>query len=81
MQKFDQYVKIVQLKTESRYVNWEPEALDKEMARLVKKLVTKHHKHQKQQLLEALRDAEELNDEERAAVLRQKLNTLIKERV
>lgn len=81
LQKFDQYVKIVQLKTESRYASWEPEALDKEMARLVKKLVTKHHKHQKQQLLDALRDAEELNDEERAAVLRQKLNALIKEKV
>lgn len=81
LQKFEQYVKIVQLKTESRYADWEPEALDKEMARLVKRLVTKHHQKQKQQLLSALRDAEELNDEERAVVLRQKLNALIKEKM
>lgn len=81
LQKFEQYVKIVQLKTDSRYADWEPEVLDKEMARLVKRLVTKHHQKQKQQLLSALRDAEELNDEERAVVLRQKLNALIKEKM
>ena len=42
LQKFEQYVKIVQLKSERRYMDWEPEALDSEMARLVKQLIRKH---------------------------------------
>lgn len=80
LQKFEQYVKIVQLKSDSRYANWELEALDKELARLVKKLVTKHRQNKKQQLLDKLRDAEELNNEELAGSLRQQLNALIKEK-
>lgn len=79
LQKFEQYVKIVQLKSDSRYANWEPEALDKEMARLVKRIVTKHREHKKQQLLHQLRDAEDMNDETQAEALRHALNALIKE--
>ena len=79
LQKFEQYVKIVQLKSERRYMDWEPEALDSEMARLVKQLIRKHRDTKKQQLLENLREAEELNDEARARTLRQQLNALIKE--
>ena len=79
LQKFEQYVKIVQLKSERRYMDWEPEALDSEMARLVKQLIRKHRDTKKQQLLEDLRDAEELSDEARARILRQQLNALIKE--
>ena len=79
LQKFEQYVKIVQLKSERRYMDWEPEALDSEMARLVKQLIRKHRDTKKQQLLEDLREAEELSDEARARTLRQQLNALIKE--
>ncbi len=79
LQKFEQYVKIVQLKSERRYMDWEPEALDSEMARLVKQLIRKHRDTKKQQLLEDLREAEELSDEARARILRQQLNALIKE--
>ena len=79
LQKFEQYVKIVQLKSERRYMDWEPEALDSEMARLVKQLIRKHRDTKKQQLLEDLRGAEELSDEARARILRQQLNALIKE--
>ena len=79
LQKFEQYVKIVQLKSERRYIDWEPEALDSEMARLVKQLIRKHRDTKKQQLLEDLREAEELSDEARARILRQQLNALIKE--
>ena len=79
LQKFEQYVKIVQLKSERRYMDWEPEALDSEMARLVKQLIRKHRNTKKQQLLEDLREAEELSDEARARILRQQLNALIKE--
>lgn len=81
LQKFEQYVKIVQLKSERRYMDWEPEALDSEMARLVKQLIRKHRDTKKQQLLEDLREAEELSDEARARTLRQQLNALIKENV
>lgn len=81
LQKFEQYVKIVQLKSERRYMDWEPEALDSEMARLVKQLIRKHRDTKKQQLLEDLREAEELSDEARARILRQQLNALIKENV
>ena len=81
LQKFEQYVKIVQLKSERRYMDWEPEALDSEMARLVKQLIRKHRDTKKQQLLEDLREAEELSDEVRARILRQQLNALIKENV
>ena len=81
LQKFEQYVKIVQLKSERRYMDWEPEALDSEMARLVKQLIRKHRNTKKQQLLEDLREAEELNDEARARTLRHQLNALIKENV
>lgn len=81
LQKFEQYVKIVQLKSEHRYMDWEPEALDSEMARLVKQLIRKHRDTKKQQLLEDLREAEELSDEARARTLRQQLNALIKENV
>ncbi len=79
LQKIEQYVKIVQLKSERRYMDWEPEALDSEMARLVKQLIRKHRDTKKQQLLEDLREAEELSDEARARTLRQQLNALIKE--
>ena len=79
LQKFEQYVKIVQLKSERRYMDWEPEDLDSEMARLVKQLIRKHRDTKKQQLLEDLREAEELSDEARARILRQQLNALIKE--
>lgn len=79
LQKFEQYVKIVQLKSERRYMDWEPEALDSEMARLVEQLIRKHRDTKKQQLLEDLREAEELSDEARARILRQQLNALIKE--
>ena len=79
LQKFEQYVKIVQLKSERRYSDWEPEALDSEMARLVKQLIRKHRDTKKQQLLDNLREAEELSDEARARILRQQLNALIKE--
>ena len=49
------------------------------MARLVKQLIRKHRDTKKQQLLEDLREAEELSDEARARILRQQLNALIKE--
>ncbi len=81
LQKFEQYVKIVQLKSDTRYANWEADSLLDEMARLVKEIITKHRNTKKQQLLTKLRDAELAGDERTAESLRRDLNTLIKENV
>ena len=81
LQKFEQYVKIVQLKSDTRYANWEVDSLLDEMARLVKDIITKHRNTKKQQLLTKLRDAEVAGDERTAESLRRDLNTLIKENV
>ncbi len=81
LQKYEQYVKIVQLKYDNRYSYWEPASLEREMGRLVKKLITKHRNAQKQHLVQQLRDAEAMHDESRADALRQQLNVLIKEHI
>ena len=81
LQKIDQYVKIVQLKSESRYANWEQKSLDEEMARLVRQITIKHRENQKNQLLTQLREAEAAGDEVLSQSLRQNLNQLIKEKM
>ena len=81
LQKLEQYVKIVQLKSDTRYANWEADSLSDEMARLVKDIITKHRNTKKQQLLTKLRDAELAGDEQTAESLRRDLNVLIKESV
>ena len=81
LQKIEQYVKIVQLKSESRYANWEQKSLDEEMARLVRQITIKHRENQKNQLLTQLREAEAAGDEVLSQRLRQNLNQLIKEKM
>ena len=81
LQKIEQYVKIVQLKSESRYANWEQKSLDEEMARLVRQITIKHRENQKNQLLTQLREAEAAGDEVLSQNLRQNLNQLIKEKM
>jgi len=81
LQKIEQYVKIVQLKSESRYANWEQKSLDEEMARLVRQITIKHRENQKNQLLTQLREAEAADDEVLSQRLRQNLNQLIKEKM
>jgi DNA primase len=81
LQKIEQYVKIVQLKSESRYANWEQKSLDEEMARLVRQITIKHRENQKNQLLTQLREAEVAGDEVLSQSLRQNLNQLIKEKM
>ncbi len=81
LQKIEQYVKIVQLKSESRYANWEQKSLDEEMARLVRQITIKHRENQKNQLLTQLREAEAAGDEVLSQHLRQNLNQLIKEKM
>lgn len=81
LQKYDEYVKIVQLKIDNWYAGRDIESLSAEMAQLVKRLLTKHRETKKQVILDALRDAEAASDETRAQELRQTLNALIKERM
>ena len=81
LQKIEQYVKIVQLKSESRYANWEQESLQEEMARLVKRITGKHRETKKEQLVNQLRRAEASGDESLSQQLRHQLNQLIKERM
>ena len=81
LQKIEQYVKIVQLKSESRYANWEQKSLDEEMARLVRQITIKHRENKKNQLLTQLREAEASGDEVLSQNLCQSLNNLIKEKM
>ncbi len=80
LQKIEQYVKIVQLKSDTRYANWEESQFQAEMARVVKQIVIKHREIKKQQLIDQLRDAEVMGDEAKAESLRRDINSLIKER-
>ena len=80
LQKYEQYVKIVQLKSDVRYANWEDSEYQAEMAHTVKQVLTKHRETKKQRLIEQLRDAEAANDDARAESLRRDINALIKEK-
>ena len=80
LQNIDQYVKIVQLKSDTRYANWEASEFQAEMARVVKLIVMKHREIKKQQLISQLREAENKGDETLAESLRRDLNALIKEK-
>lgn len=79
LQKIEQYVKMVQLKSDNRYLEWQPASLPDEMARLVTHMRVKHRETKKQQLLDNLRTAEAASDETTAHQLRTELNALIKE--
>lgn len=81
LQKIEQYVKIVQLKSETRYANWTEQDFQHEMASVVKKIVTEHRDNKKQQLIEQLRQAEAQYDDAKAVELRQAINALLKEKM
>ena len=75
----EEYVKLVLLKADARYGHWNDDDRYIEAARLIRQLITEHKQTQKQQLIDALRTAEEDGDDAGAAQLRQRLNELIKE--
>lgn len=81
LQNIEQYVKIVQLKSDTRYANWEEQQFQDEIARVVKQLTTKHRETKKQSLIDQLRDAEETGDDAKAESLRRDINALIKEKM
>lgn len=81
LQNIDEYVKIVQLKSDTRYATWDDEQLQNEMARVMKQITIKHREIKKQHLIEQLRDAETIGDDAKAETLRQRINALLREKM
>lgn len=79
LQKYDTYVKILLLKADARYADWNDHDRYFETARLLRQVTTEHKKKQKDLLTEQLRDAETLGDDAKAGQIRTALNDLIKE--
>lgn len=79
LQKHDTYVKILLLKADARYADWNDQDRYFETARLLRQVVTHNKKKQKEILTEQLRDAETLGDETKSLELRGLINNLIKE--
>jgi DNA primase len=79
LKKYDTYVKILLLKADARYADWNDQDRYFETARLLRQIATEHKKKQKDLLTERLRDAETLGDETKANKIRTMLNNLIKE--
>lgn len=79
LQNYDTYVKILLLKAETRYAEWNDQDRYFESARLLRQVVNEHKKQTQAQLTNQLREAEAAGDDERATELRMQLNTLIKE--
>ena len=79
LQSVETYVKILLLKAEARYADWNDQDRYFETARLLRQVTTEHKKQQKNRLLEELRDAETAGDDARSLKIREALNQLIKE--
>jgi DNA primase len=79
LQNYDTYVKILLLKAETRYADWNDQDRYFESARLLRQVVNEHKKQKQSQLTNQLREAEVAGDDAKATELRMQLNTLIKE--
>ncbi len=79
LQNYDTYVKIVLLRAEERYAEWDANDRYFETARLLRQIEHEHKKQTRDKLITELRDAEAAADETTANALRTELNTLIKE--
>ena len=79
LQNYDVYVKILLLKADYRYADWNDQDRYFETARLLRQVANEHKKKQKDILTEQLRDAETLGDDTKANEIRGILNKLIKE--
>jgi DNA primase len=79
LQNFDTYVKILLLKADARYADWNDQDRYFETARLLRQVANEHKKQTQEQLTNQLREAESAGDDARALELRSQLNTLIKE--
>jgi hypothetical protein len=79
LQKYDTYVKILLLKADTRYADWNDQDRYFETARLLRQVTNEHKKQKQEELTRLLREAENSDDAAKATELRGQLNTLIKE--
>ncbi len=79
LRPLETYVKIVQLKAETRYDGWTEQDSSLEVAKLLRLTEVEHKKQTKERLINELRTAEEDGDDATADVLRERLHALIKE--
>ncbi len=79
LQNYDTYVKILLLKADARYADWNDQDRYFETARLLRQVIREYKKKQKDTLTEQLRDAETAGDDITASTLRGQINNLIKE--
>lgn len=79
LKEIEVYVRIVELKAETRYEAWSDAERVQEAARLLRQIITDNKKRTQQELLEKLRDAEEVGDDQKSDELRKQLHQLIKE--
>lgn len=79
LQSLETYVKILLLKAEARYADWNEQDRYFEAARLIRQVANEHKKQTQEQLTNQLREAESSGDDEKAAQLRTQLSVLIKE--
>ncbi len=79
LQKHDTYVKILLLRADARYADWNDQDRYFETARLLRQVATAYKKKQKELLTDQLRDAETAGDDTKASEIRSKINNLIKE--
>lgn len=76
---YDTYVKILLLKAETRYADWDAEHRYYEAAELLRRATTEHRKEQKELLQQQLREAEARHDDDGAQALLEQINILDKE--
>jgi DNA primase len=79
LQIYDTYVKILLLKADARYAQWNDDDRYLETARLFRQVITEYKKKQKDILTEQLRDAETMGDDKKSTEIRTRINQLIKE--
>ncbi|HMQ95826.1 MAG TPA: DNA primase [Candidatus Saccharibacteria bacterium] len=79
LKSIENYVKIVQLRADTRYGDLSDNDRYQELTRLIRLLEDEQKKQTKDILVEKLRDAESVGDEAVAKQLREELNVLIKE--
>ncbi len=79
LQSLEMYVNILLVRAEDRYASWTAKERQREIARLLRKMITEHKQTKRDQLNAELRDAEERHDDAEVQRLLGEISTLIKE--
>ena len=79
LKPLETYVKLIQLKAETRYDGWSEQDSSLEVAKLLRQTEVEHKKKTKDRLITELREAEASGDDSNAERLRAELYALIKE--